>query len=354
MATQALDDAANADFLRQLVTYGDMARKTLLSRLPDGEPQTYLYQPIRDYIKTSGKGLRPALMFATCKAFGGRAEEAQTSAAVLELLHNAFLIHDDIEDVSDFRRGRPCMHKRLGVPIAINTGDAMQALALRMLRRNVSDLGARTAAQIVDEFDHLLLESLEGQAIELGWIRDNVIEVGPKDYLRMTLKKTCWYSFIHPCRIGALIARPKAVLSGKLDLDQFNEFGFFLGAAFQIQDDVLNLIGSQQTYGKEIGGDIYEGKRTLMLARLAGAATTSDRKDLKRFLSKPRRDRTEEELRWVLGLMQSKHCIEHAKMAAQSLLDAAKIEFEKVFADADPGHRQFIAHFMNYMISRNV
>jgi geranylgeranyl diphosphate synthase type II len=118
-----------------------------------------------------------------------------------------------------------------------------------------------------------MMDSLEGQAMELGWVRDNTCDISEKDYLRMVLKKTCWYSFIHPVRIGALIARPD-----QLDLDGFNEFGYFLSAAFQIQDDVLNLIGSsRERYGKEIGGDLYEGKHadafTPLHTGLAGEKT---------------------------------------------------------------------------------
>ena len=172
----------------------------------------------------------------------------------------------------------------LGTSLAINVGDAMMATAFRLLRANLADLGPNTAWRVFDEFDHLVSQSLEGQAMELGWIRDNDLSISPSDYLRMTLKKTCWYSFIHPCRIGALIARPSSV-----NLDVFNAFGFFLGAAFQIQDDVLNLVGSRDRYGKEIFGDIYEGKRTLnSLTRLARLINPSENARLSGFLGLPR------------------------------------------------------------------
>ncbi len=351
MSEPAVSRDPQAAFLAELAAYGDMARRALLERLPVDGQDGYLYGPIRDYIETSGKGLRPALLLATTKAFGGRTEDALTSAAVLELLHNAFLIHDDIEDVSDFRRGRPCLHKRMGVPIAINAGDAMQALGLRLLRRNADDLGPATAYRIMDEFDHLLMESLEGQALELGWIRDNRLDVGPADYLRMCLKKTCWYSFIHPCRIGALIARPDA---GPEALDAFNAFGFLLGAAFQIQDDVLNLEGAESRYGKEIGGDIYEGKRTLMLARLATLAAPRDRKSLQGFLAKPRAARSVKEVQWVHGLMDHHGCIEYARRASRELLAEAQGEFRTAFAGAAPSERRFLSAFMDYMIARDV
>ena len=106
----------------------------------------------------------------------------------------------------------------------------------------------------------MMIETIEGQAMELGWIRDNDCTATDDDYLLMVLKKTCWYSFIHPCRIGALVSGREGV-----DLDSFNRFGYYLGAAFQIQDDVLNLEGDRGKYGKEIGGDLLEGKRTLIL-----------------------------------------------------------------------------------------
>src|SRR5690348_5202198 len=139
-----------AAFLDRLAEYGGLVRDALIQRLPEGEPSAYLYQPIRDFCVRSGKGLRPALLLASCRGFGGRIEDALTSAVALELLHDAFLIHDDIQDQSESRRGVPCFHAQLGVPLAINAGDAMLACALRLLRRNVTDLNARTAWRVFD------------------------------------------------------------------------------------------------------------------------------------------------------------------------------------------------------------
>jgi geranylgeranyl diphosphate synthase type II len=164
----------------------------------------------------------------------------------------------------------------------------------------------------------------------------------------VTLKKTCWYSFIHPCRIGALIARPRGV-----DLDAFNAFGFFLGAAFQIWDDVLNLIGSPDRYGKEILGDIYEGKRTLMLARLARLADEADRTRLRHFLALPRRQRRETQVAWVFEAMNRHGCVDYARDAAARLLDGAREAFPPAFAGAAGKDRDFIAHCLDYMTERD-
>jgi geranylgeranyl diphosphate synthase, type II len=335
-------------FLERLAEYGGLARATLLERLPDGEPRAHLYQPMREFCSRSGKGIRPALLIASCRAFGGRLEDALASAAALELLHNAFLIHDDIQDQSESRRGIPCLHAQLGAPLAINIGDSMLASAFRLLRGNFSLLGAETAWRVFDEFDHLVSESLEGQAMELGWIRDNELSIRPQDYLRMTLKKTCWYSFMHPCRIGSVIARPR-----EPNLDAFNAFGFYLGAAFQIQDDVLNLVGSHDRYGKEIFGDIYEGKRTLMLARLAAVVDPTERGRLSRFLATPRNARKEAEVAWVFDAMERHDCVGYAGKAAAKLVEGARAVFPAAFAGASGVDRDFIAHCLDFVTGRD-
>ena len=186
-------------------------------------------------------------------------EDALPAAAGLEMLHNAFLVHDDIEDGSDSRRGVATMHRRVGVPIAVNTGDAMNALAMRLFRKSGETLGPGDGA-CASSTKSIICSSRpsEGQAMELGWVRDNDLTVGTDDYLRLVLKKTAWYSFIHPMRIGALVAN-----GDDRNLGRFDRFGYLLGLAFQITDDVLNLNGDVARYGKEINGDLWEGKRTL-------------------------------------------------------------------------------------------
>ena len=335
-------------FLERLGEYRRQTLDTLQKSLPEKEPRSYLYDLIRKYLDHSGKGLRPALCLATCRAFGGRTEDALNSAAAIEMLHNAFLVHDDIEDDSEFRRGYPTMHTQYGLPIAVNTGDAMQALSMRILGKNHSTLGPKLAWQVFEEFDSMLIESLEGQAIELGWIRDNRCDISDDDYLRMTLKKTCWYSFIHPCRIGALIARPEDT-----NLDRFNSFGHYLGSAFQIQDDILNLTGSRQKYGKEIAGDLYEGKRTLMLSHLFGKGSPEETQELKDFLSKPRNGKYADQIDWVRKLMTSYGSIEYARSGARELRDAAEQAFSEAYQDApESDDKAFIQQSLHYMIDR--
>ncbi|HHH11910.1 MAG TPA: polyprenyl synthetase family protein, partial [Sorangium sp.] len=277
-----------------MADYGAATRGLLFDYLPDAEPRHYLYDLVADYPNRGGRGLRPTLCIATARAFGASLDEALHSAVAIELLHNALLVHDDIEDESDVRRGKPTLHAQHGVPIAINAGDMLTLLSLRPLLHNVERLGPYISMRILEETGRMARESAEGQALELGWRRDNTLALRDDDYLEMVLKKTCWLGTIHPTRIGALIATRDSV-----DLDAFIRFGFFVGAAFQITDDVLNLIGNEQSYGKELDGDIREGKRTLMMIHLLRVAKSDERQRLVTILAGARYQRSDDDVRWV-------------------------------------------------------
>lgn len=337
-----------ASFLDQLAQYRERALQTLLQSVPDSQSQPYLYGIIHEILGQAGKGFRPALCQATCGAFGGRIEDALNSAAALEMLHNAFLVHDDVEDYSEYRHNQPTVHARYGVPLAVNTGDAMQALGMRLLRENTGVLGPDVAWYVFEEFDHLLLRSLEGQAMELGWVRNNECSLTSEDYMRMVLRKTCWYSFIHPCRVGALIAK-----RDRENLDVFNEFGFYLGAAFQIQDDALNLTGTSK-YGKEAAGDLYEGKRTLMLLHLLKNTNGFENQKLQETLAKPRENRLPRDVAWMWELMQKRGSMDYARTIANEFLGAAQQSFETAYGDAQENeHKNFLRGLMTYVLTRD-
>ena len=136
------------------------------------------------------------------------------------------------------------------------------------------------------EFDFMSQQTVAGQALELGWCRDNRIDLEPDDYLDLIMKKTCWYTTVLPLRVGALVGS-----RGTADLEPMIEFGFHLGAAFQIRDDILNLVGDPDVYGKEALGDLLEGKRTLMLIHLLAGADPADRRWLVAYLARTGRQR---------------------------------------------------------------
>ena len=197
----------------------------------------------------------------------------------IELLHNAFLVHDDIADGSEMRRGRPTLAATHGMSAALNAGDGLAIVAGQVLRRATRRLDRDLADLVWGEFDTMAMRTLEGQATEVGWQLDNVEDVGPEDYLNLIMHKTCWYTTIHPLRVGAMVGS-----RGTAELAPLVRFGFHFGAAFQIRDDLLNLVGDEQMYGKEILGDLFEGKRTLPLVHLLSTATGADRALVRDYL----------------------------------------------------------------------
>ena len=196
----------------------------------------------------------------------------------------------------------------------------------------------------------MALRTLEGQATELGWRRDGVDTLEPEDYLDLIMHKTCWYTTVHPLRVGTLIGS-----AGAVDLRPMVRFGFYLGAAFQIQDDLLNLLGTEQEYGKEIDGDLYEGKRTLPLIHLLRNARGEDRRVLDRYVRLERSERTPALVAEIRGLLDAYGSITFAAEYAQGIAGAALDAFETAFETADPGpDRDFVHALVPYMLDRRV
>ena len=335
-----------ADVLEE---YGRVTRSVLKRYLAPRHPERHLYSLVADYPKRGGRMLRPSLCIATARVFGASVEDAVHSAAALELLHNAFLVHDDVEDESEQRRGRPTMNAMHGVPVAVNVGDALALLGMRALMDNRASLGPRVTMRVLEEAERMARESVEGQAIELGWRRDNAVDLAEHDYLEMVLKKTCWYTTIFPSRIGALIGT-----RSDENLDRFIRFGFFLGAAFQIQDDLLNLVGDAERYGKELNGDIREGKRTVMLIHLLREVSPSEATRVRGFLAAPRSQRVARDVAWVRRAMDAYGCLEHARCIAHSLAGAARHEGATLYGEMpDSNDRAFIAALPEWVLSRN-
>ena len=274
--------------------------------------------------------MRPSICIATAKALGGTTEEAINSAVSLELLHNALLIHDDIQDESEERRGKPTMHKLEGVAMAINVGDTLTLLSLKPLFENQKTLGPSLTFKVIEETETVAAESAEGQALELGWRRDNVLDVDESDYMTMVFKKTCWLATIYPLRVGALIGS-----GGKVNPDRFTSFGFFLGTAFQIQDDMLNLF-ADKSYGKERDGDIWEGKRTLMLIHLVNNCNEQEFKRIEDTLSLPRDKKRSKDVKWIRKLMDRYGSIDYARQVANGVAGAAIEEFQQAFSGVPP------------------
>lgn len=315
---------------RLLGDYGRATRTRLDHWLSVRPPAPYLDGLLADYPSRGGKGMRPAIAIATARAFDATIDEVVDAAVAVELFHNAQLIHDDIEDDSDLRRGRPTLHRLHGVALALNAGSAAMLLALDPL---VAALGRRSGARLEKGLALTRLaahHAADGQALELGWRESGRLDLGDADYLRMALRKTAMTSVVWPMQLGLLLGRRASVAP-----DSVTAFAGFLGLAFQIQDDLLNLV-ADRAYGKEALGDLREGKRTLMLLHAARTARGADRRLIDRWQATPMAARSADLLEAMGDVLVRLGSVTHAELTAQALAGAAAHELEKLFDDLPP------------------
>lgn len=219
----------------------------------DGREPLSLYAPIEYAMNAGGKRLRPSLTLMTAEAFGASASEAMPAALGLEMFHNFTLLHDDVMDKSDMRRGRQTVHVKWDENTAILSGDTMLSLAEGLMMRVVDDKLRR----VMEIFNRMSLEVYEGQAYDMSYEQRESISV--EEYLEMVRLKTG--SLLGACaETGAVIGGASAESAMCM-----REYGEMLGVAFQIEDDWLDTYGNAEVFGKPIGGDINNGKKTYLL-----------------------------------------------------------------------------------------
>ena len=274
----------------------------------------YLYAPLAKYSANGGKRTRPVVCFLGCMAVGGSAELASSAAASVEHFHTAALIHDDIADEGELRRGEPCLHLTMGLGLAINAGD----LALSQVTGTVLQddrLDDATKVRVLDELVRMTTRTIEGQALDIGWARDARWDISEDDYLAMASHKTAYYSVAVPLACGAIIG-------GGTDeqVEALRSFGMATGLAFQLQDDLLNLVGDKESVAKDFRTDITEGKRTLMVVHALANPQVSD--ELRGILSAHTTDSGL--LARAVELMEQAGSIAHARELSLKLVREAK------------------------------
>ena len=274
----------------------------------------YLYAPLAKYSANGGKRTRPVVCFLGCMAVGGSAELASSAAASVEHFHTAALIHDDIADEGELRRGEPCLHLTMGLGLAINAGD----LALSQVTGTVLQddrLDDATKVRVLGELVRMTTRTIEGQALDIGWARDARWDISEDDYLAMASHKTAYYSVAVPLACGAIIG-------GGTDeqVEALRSFGMATGLAFQLQDDLLNLVGDKESVAKDFRCDITEGKRTLMVVHALANPQVSD--ELRGILSAHTTD--PELLARAVELMELAGSIAHARELSLKLVREAK------------------------------
>jgi geranylgeranyl diphosphate synthase type II len=289
-------------------------RSAMLAALPEprGDDELARFARLqRDYPLRGGKGLRGRLVLLSTVAHGGAPEEALPVAAALELFQNWVLVHDDVEDDSETRRGAPALHREVGTPVAINVGDAMHVAMWRLLVEIRAPWREAVLREVLDTIDR----TAEGQHLDLAWVQDGRFDVGEDAYRDMVERKTAVYTVVAPLRLGAHVA-------GTTPDPRLVDAGRALGRAFQIRDDVLNLLPDPDgVYGKEFAGDLYEGKRTLVLARAFDRLSPADAARLRTLLDRPRAEKREDDMREALALLERADALAYAQGVAETSAD---------------------------------
>ena len=239
------------------------------SRDPQG-----LYDPIEYVLDLGGKRLRPVLMLLAYNLYKEDVESIYSQAAAIETYHNFTLLHDDLMDKADVRRGRPTVHKKWDENTAILSGDAMLILSYRFM---MDHCPAEYLPQVMEVFGQTALEICEGQQWDMEFEQRDDVTV--EEYIEMIRLKTS-VLLAGSLKIGALLGGASAE-----DAERLYRFGIKMGLAFQLQDDYLDVYGDPATFGKKIGGDILCNKKTYMLITALHLAGDEDRRELERWLA---------------------------------------------------------------------
>lgn len=332
-------------FEEYLDYYADDVGNIINSYIPTGthsDMDEYLYAPLKKYSENGGKRHRPLICFAACLAVGGDVDLAISAASAIEHFHTAALIHDDIADEAELRRGEPCLHLTEGTGLAINMGD----LALSLVNGTVikdDALDDATKVRVVTELIDMTRRTVEGQALDIGWARDERYDLTPEDYLIMATHKTAHYSGAVPLAIGAIIGG-----GSEAEIEALRNYGLDTGLAFQIQDDLLNLIGKEESTKKDFRNDITEGKRTLVVVYALQNLQGKDRDRLIEILSSKEKD--PEVLEEAVQLMESCGAINHAKSYAENLTSVAKIRLKDILEPSQP--RDMLESMADWFVNR--
>lgn len=260
----------NLNQVKKFVSFYDKERKIIDKKLEsslDNRNPISLYDPASYILESSGKRLRPLLVLLSAKAVGGDYKKFYNAALSVEMLHNFTLVHDDIMDNANLRRGNLTLHKKYNLNTAILTGDILAAVAYEFLLKD-SKVNAK---QALDSFTKGLVQVCEGQSVDTEF--ETMKSVSLPQYIKMIEKKTA--ALVRMCcEIGAYLAD-----GNKNDIKALSDYGKYLGIAFQIQDDLLDITADKAEFGKRIGGDLLEGKKTYLFIKALEKAKGKTKQD---------------------------------------------------------------------------
>jgi len=304
-------------------------------------------EPLWEFLDRGGKRWRPTLFLLVCEALGQDPEEFLDFAIIPEVVHNGLLLIDDIEDRSELRRGKPCTYKLYGSDIAINVGNEMFYLPLLALMKNRNKIPLEKTNRIYEIYAQEMINVGLGQAMDIAWHRGlaNADRLTEKQYAQMCAYKTG--------TIARMAAKMAAVLAGadQETVGKLGQFAESISIAFQIRDDILDLVGERFAEKKGgLGQDISEGKRSLMVIHALRQAKSSDRTRLLEILSL---HTDKQELRdEAIRIIKKYRSIEYAKDFATNLVEASWREVEEILPPSDA--KEKLKAFADYLVERQI
>ena len=306
-----------------------------IAAIPYPEQPSQLYEPIAYHMALGGKRVRPVLALMACDALGGDMSNVIDAALGIEMFHNFTLLHDDVMDNADVRRGKPTVHRLWNDNTAILSGDTMLTIATQFIAKSGSQ-------EVMDLFNKTAIEIYEGQQWDMDYENRNDVTVD--EYINMIRLKT---SVLLGCALktGALLAD-----ASDEDAAAIYEAGVDMGLAFQLRDDMLDVWGDPETFGKEIGGDIMNNKKTFLLINAMRLAEGDDADELRHWLNDPYASR-DDKVAGVTALYERLGVRQLAEEAIAKYNELAVAAFNKLKI-SDEDKKAFIA-LSNKLAGRN-
>ncbi len=309
----------------------------LFRQIPEKQPET-LYKPLHYVLQNGGKRIRPLLVLLATRTFGENQEMGLPAAAAIEIFHNFTLIHDDIMDKASIRRGKPTVHRKWDENIAILSGDTMLVWAYKMLEKYDAEIYKKLSALL----NQTAIEVCEGQQMDMDF--ENRKEVSIDEYITMIRLKTA-VLLGTALQFGAIVSRTNTE-----NMKYIYKFGVQMGLAFQIQDDYLDAFGDSNHFGKKIGGDIIDRKKTFLYIKALQKAQEKDKEFLFNLYEKPASD-TRKQIDEVMTIYTKYKIDSEAKKQINYYTESALQALNAI--DADDKEKSFWKQFALYLMNRS-
>lgn len=303
-----------------------------------------LAEPVWDLLNRGGKRWRPALFLLITEALGGDVGKVSDFVILPEVVHNGTLMVDDVEDLSELRRGKPCTHKIYGTDVAINTGNFMYYIPLAILLNNRGRFGADTLIRVYEIYSREMIAVSIGQGLDIWWHKGKAGKITEKQYLQMCSFKTG--------TLARMAAKLAVALSGgtKEQEEKIGEFAESIGVGFQIQDDILSASGGRFQENKGYGDDITEGKRTLMVIYTLQKAGKQDAERLSHILDMHTKDSGL--IREAIDILHKYGSVDYARKVAREMVSDAWKDIDPIIPES--GAKKKLKAFADFLIERDI